>query len=74
MSEDILLRSCNESYPVQTMCQARIQLPFMTEDVLLIVAADLVDLRMVFHCLFITVHINASFCATSFFKSLPKNC
>lgn len=53
---NILLRSWNECYPVQAMCQARIQLPFMTEDVLLIVA----DLRMVLHCLFITVLIDAS--------------
>lgn len=66
---EILLRSWNESYPVQTMCQARIQFPFMTEDVLLVVA----DLRMVLHCLFITMLIDASFCATSFFESLPKN-
>lgn len=66
---DILLRSWNKSYPVQTLCQARIQLPFMTEDMLLIVAV----LRMVLHCLFITVLIDASFCATSFFESLPKN-
>jgi len=54
---DILLRSWNKSYPVQTMCQARIQLFFMTEDVLLIAA----DLRRVLHCLFIAVLLDASF-------------
>lgn len=50
---NILLRSCASHVSTK---KARIQLPFMTEDVLLIVA----DLRMVLHCLFFAVLIDAS--------------